>query len=407
MSDRPHRFLTAIDNQVAASDSVVMRYRDAVRFEVDEAKDSRIKSLLPRASLQEGLRIAELMRYRGVSIDVLDESSLMASGTLKSIDGCLAAARSLDAELEGCVFESGGNTGSALTLYGGNIELETYFFVPGDNLDLLDSSIFSGPSSNLIAVDDPGQVKPAAHAFAELQDLVRIPQPGWRYQASQLIGCYLLERALEHTFYDHMVQSISAAFGPIGIYQVLGKHLPEDTPLPSFIGIQQAANCPMYRAWHGGHDKEPVSSPIRSTRELLTRVMYDTAPQTYGTFDSLRDLLIDTGGDLDTLDHQEFADGLERQYEGKDLITILADAGVHIGLRDGEVLEKAGLIALLGTLKRIELGRIPTGHRVLVCLTGGTARPDGLAKPNYRIADASEVSAIVAGGHQDSGPPNG
>ena len=202
MSDRPHRFLTAIDSQVAASDSVVMRYRDAVRFEVDEAKDSRIKSLLPRASLQEGLRIAELMRYRGVSIDVLDESSLMASGTLKSIDGCLAAARSLDAELEGCVFESGGNTGSALTLYGGNIELETYFFLPVDNLDLLDSSIFSRPSSHLIAVDDPGQVKPAAHAFAELRDLVRIPQPGWRYQASQLIGCYLLERALENTFYD-------------------------------------------------------------------------------------------------------------------------------------------------------------------------------------------------------------
>ena len=406
MPDRSQRFLTAIDQDVAASDSVVLRYRNAVRFEPDDAKDTRIKSLLPQTSLQEGLRIVELMRHRGVSIDVLDESSLMASGTLKSIDGCLAAARSLDAELEGCVFESGGNTGSALTLYGGNVDLETYFFVPGENLDLLDSAIFSRPSSHLIAVDDPGQVKPAAHAFAELQDLVRIPQPGWRFQASRLIGCYLLERALEGSFYDYMVQSISAAFGPIGIYQVLGEHLPEDTPLPSFIGIQQAANCPMYRAWRG-EERDAVSQPIRSTRELLTRVMYDTAPQTYGTFDSLRNLLIDTGGDLDTLDHQEFADGLERTFEGKDLITILADAGIHIGLRDGEVLEKAGLIALLGTLKRIELGRIPTGQRVLVCLTGGTARPDGLVKPTHRIADASQVSEIALGDRSELEQPHG
>jgi hypothetical protein len=41
------------------------------------------------------------------------------------------------------------------------------------------------------------------------------------------------------------------------------------------------------------------------------------------------------------------------------------------------VLEKAGLMALAGTLREIESGRIAPGSRVLVCVTGGTARPEG------------------------------
>ncbi len=396
MSDRYAPFLQAIDRDVAARDSIVLRYRDAVRFESDEDKNARVKSLLSRTSLQEGLQIVPLMEYGGVSIDILDESSLMATGTLKSIDGCLAAARCLESGIDRCVFESGGNTGTALALYAGTAGLETYLFLPAENLDLLDSSVFDRPHTHLITVGDPGQVKPATHAFAELHDLVRIPKPGWRFQASKLIGCFLLEQALEGPFYDCMVQSISAAFGPIGIFQVLTDSLPAGTPLPRFIGIQQAANCPMYRAWRG-EEPAAVGRPVRSTRKLLTRVMYDNAPQTYGTFESLRVLLNDTGGHLDTLDHREFAQGLDRRFQGRDLVAVLDEVGIAIGLREGEVLEKAGLIALLGTLKQIDAGKIQPGERTLVCLTGGTARPDGRVVPDCRIEDASQIWQIAVG----------
>ena len=393
MFERSEDFKAAIDHDVSARDSIVRRYRNAVRFESDDTQNARIKSLFDRTSLREGLQIVPLMQYGGVTIDVLDESSLMATGTLKSIDGCLAAARCLESGIERCVFESGGNTGSALTLYVGTAGLESYLFLPVENLDLLDSRIFGRSHTHLVTVGDPGQVKPSAHAFAERHDLVRIPQPGWRYQASKLIGCYLLERALEAPFYDTMVQSISAAFGPIGIFQVLTDNLPSGTPLPRFIGIQQAANCPMYRAW-SGEESQAIDAPVRSTRELLTRVMYDNAPGTYGTFESLRHLLNDSGGHLDTLDHQEIAEGLERSSEGSDLLTLLAEAGLRIGLRSGEVLEKAGLIALLGTLKQIDAGKIQPGERVLVCFTGGTATPDGQAKPDHHIESSSQIAEI-------------
>ena len=396
MSDPRAQFQAAIDRDISPRDSIVLRYRDAVRFEPDDAKNARIKSLLQQSSLQEGLQIVPLMEYNGVSIDILDESSLMATGTLKSIDGCLAAARCLDFGIERCVFESGGNTGSALTLYAGTAGLETYLFLPAENLDLLDSKVFNRPHTHLITVGDPGQVKPSTHAFTERHGMVKIPQPGWRFQASRLIGCFLLEQALEAPFYDCMVQSISAAFGPIGIFQVLTDNLPESTPLPRFIGIQQAANCPMYQAWIG-EESVAEAAPVRSTRDLLTRVMYDNAPRTYGTFEALRDLLNANGCHLDTLDHQEFDNGLDRSFEGGDLVGLLAKAGIQIGLRNQELVEKAGLIALLGALKQIDAGRIQPDERILVCLTGGTARPDGLAVPDHHIEDANQISEIVVG----------
>ena len=391
MSESEARFLNAIDTSVEASKSIVLRYRDAVRFEADDESDRRFKQYLDRTSLTEGLRVVPVLEHRGVSIDILDESSLMATGTLKSVDGCLAAARSLHEGFERCVFESGGNTGSALTRYGERVDLESYFIVPTENLSVLDSSHFTRSRAHLIAVDNPGEVKPAAARLAKLRGLRRIPVPSWRYQSSTLIGCYVLEHFLESGSYDHMVQSISAAFGPIGIYKVLaafGKGL----KLPRFVGIQQAANCPMFRAWRGQDGGDTL--PVRSTSQLLSRVMYDSEPHTYGTFEKLELLLRETGGDLETIDHDEFYSGLDVLFEGSSLIELLERAGIRIGLRNGEVIEKAGMMALMGTLKQIGKGEIVTGSRVLVCLSGGTAQPDGKVEPDARIANASEIDKI-------------
>lgn len=393
MPEAREDFLESIDQSVDADQSVVLRYRNAVRFDDDDEKNERFRSSLIETSLREGLRIVPLMQHQGVSIEVLDESSWMASGTLKSIDGCIAAARSLTDGFGRCVFESGGNTGSALTKYGATVDLETFFLVPTENVNLLDSSIFERESAHLIAIDDPGEVKSAAARLAELEDLRRIPEAGWRFQASTLIGCFLAEHLTSNPGYDYIVQSISAAFGPIGIFKVLGAHRGEDAPLPRFVGIQQAANCPMFRAWRGENRRS--AEPIRSTSKLLTRVMYDSEPHTYGTFQQLHRLLNETGGYLDTIDHEEFFDGLESRAEGRLLIDHLESSGIRIGLREGEVIEKAGLIALIGAIKQIDRGLISSGSRVLVCLTGGTAQPDGLAVPDHRISDASEIDSIV------------
>src|SRR5205085_361141 len=122
--------LKAIDESHAASDSVVLRYRGAVRFEADDDTDAQLKELFARTSIREGLRIVSLGTLRGVHIDVLDETTLTRTRTLKSLDGCVTIAHCLRDGTERIVFESGANTGTALTVYGNAAGLETFLFVP-------------------------------------------------------------------------------------------------------------------------------------------------------------------------------------------------------------------------------------------------------------------------------------
>jgi hypothetical protein len=372
----PDAFRDAIDRSHDSAQSVVLRYRKAVRLEPDEGDDERLKALLERTSIREGLRIVPLCTYRGVQIDILDETTMMRTGTLKSIDGCVTTAQCLLRGDRRIVFESGGNTGAALALYGGRVGLETFLFVPAENLDLLDADAFAGGRAQVIAVESPRDVKPAAAAFAIRNGLPRVPELAWRIQASAFVGCFLLERLLEDQPYDVLAQSISAAFGPVGIYRVLGAHRERLGRLPSFLGVQQTSNCAMVRAWRASVARPPAK-PIDSTAGLLARVMYDGEPGTYGTFEPLRRILVETGGELVELDHDEFDRGLSTVVDGKGLMSQLARRGVHVTLRDGEVQEKTGLMALAGTVREIESGRIAAGSRVLVCMTGGTARPRG------------------------------
>jgi threonine synthase len=71
-----------------------------------------------------------------VDISALDET-LMHTRTLKAIDGCVTTAKCLLAGLQRVALETGGNTGSALTAYATRAGIETYCFLPDENLVLL------------------------------------------------------------------------------------------------------------------------------------------------------------------------------------------------------------------------------------------------------------------------------
>src|SRR5262249_47556161 len=129
---------------------------------------------------------------------------------------------------------------------------------------------------------------------------------------------------------------------------------------------------------------------------LLARVMYDREPQTYGTAGEFHAILRGTGGDLLTIDHEEFDRALECAVGGPDILNGLRAHGVEIATVDGEVLEKTGLLGLAGTLKHVEAGRICAGARVLVCLTGGTAWPRRPATPESYLRSAESPQVDVA-----------
>ncbi|HLI80196.1 MAG TPA: hypothetical protein VKV03_09445, partial [Candidatus Binataceae bacterium] len=255
-----------------------------------------------------------------------------------------------------------------------------------DNLPLLDSGIFSSPLLHLIAVEDPSSPRELISLVEGICEVTRVPRVPWRILASEIVGCFILEQLLGGRTYEYIVQSISAAFGPIGIYGVLERN---HAALPGFIGVQQAQNAAMYNAWRAGSiDIEPAH--FHSTKDLLSRVMYDATPQRYGTFDSLRDLLEKSGGFLTTVDRGEF-DALIMRGPGIAALEVLSKAGVEITRRGSEIFEKTGLMALAGIFKEIDAGTISPRSRVLCCLTGGTANPDGCAVPELRFHNASSA----------------
>jgi len=228
--------------------------------------------------------------------------------------------------------------------------------------------------------------------FEGLNGIRHIPQTAWRYEASTFRGLFILEHMMRNVKFDWLTQTISAAFGPIGIYGVLSKYRKKLGGIPRFLGFQQEANCPMYHSWKS-KNKEMETSPVerRPGEKLLSKVMYDVAPYTYGTYEDLKGVLTSSRGDLTKVGHSEFLELLGCDFDGKSILDLLREKGVDIFETGGEVLEKTGLIALAGTFKGITNNEIARGSKVLCCLSSGTYEVDGKAQPEYRVTSVEHL----------------
>jgi threonine synthase len=382
----------AVDPGYKTEASIVLRYRNAFQFGTTTEEDSEYKEWLGRTSIREGARIFPLLAYKGVEIFISDETSLMQTKTLKSIDGCITIAKCKLNGYEKVVFESGGNTGMALTQYGIRAGLETFMFIPEENLPLLNSKIFESKKAHLFSVKRSDSVKKAAHLLGRTNGFKHVPEKEWRFEASMFRGLFIIEYMLENEKFDWLTQTISAAFGPIGIYKVLNHFSQEIVKLPRFLGIQQEANCPMYKAWKSKTSNVPFE--ITSTSPLLSKVMYDVKPQTYGTYEDLRNILITTGGDLTTVNHQEFNDFIKMSLDGKNILERLKEHGIEITVKKGEVIEKTGLISLAGTFKEIDRGRMSQGSKILCSVTSGISKADGKSKPESKITNLDQIGGL-------------
>lgn len=382
-----------IDSSYDSETSIVLRYRNALQFGGTDKENSEYKGWLEKTSIKEGARIFPLGVYKGVKIFILDETSLMHTKTLKSIDGCISIAKCKWHGYERLVFESGGNTGAALTQYGIKAGLEIFMFIPEENLSLLNSKIFKPKKAHLFCVERPDRVKKAAYLFGRANGFKHVPEKEWRFEASMFRGLFILEYMLENEKFDWFTQTISAAFGPIGIYEVLTHFSKDLGRVPRFLGIQQEVNCPMFKAWKSIPDY--TTDRIESTLPLLTKVMYDGKPQSYGTYQNLKRILINSRGDLATVSHQEFIDFLKKGWGGKTILDRLKEHGIKITLNNGEVVEKTGMIALAGTLKEIDQGHIAQGERVLCALTSGISEADGKAKPDISISSSDDLNEML------------
>ena len=82
---------------------------------------------------------------------------------------------------------------------------------------------------------------------------------------------------------------------------------------------------------------------------------------------------------------------VHKKDERARLLELLEERGFSVQAREGEIVDRTGLIALAGTLKAIRNGKIVEGGKVLCCLTSGTARADGKAVPEYRVSSLEDL----------------
>ncbi len=245
---------------------------------------------------------------------------------------------------------------------------------------MLDAGTFAAPGVHVVAVESAADVKPAAGRSRSVK-AYRASGLAWRHEAAACIGGFRVEHLLAHQPPTHFVQGISAAFAPIGICRMLEPFRGRLGGLPSFLGVQQSANCPMVHAWRGDGDAGDAPLPS-STGDLLARVMYDGAPKPYRTFEDLKRLLSATAGDLTTIDRDDFDRWLAEPIEGLTALDHLAAAGLAITTRHGEIVEKAGLMGLAAAVREIAAGRFPEGSRLLVNVTEILPSPRGKCYPS-------------------------
>lgn len=364
------------DTRYPLEQSLVLRYHRVNRLglTLDELK----KVSCYQESAGEGCRLLPLLSYKGIQIDIWDESSLMSSGTMKAVDACLAVADACKNGRNTLVVPSGANTGSAYALYSQRAGLETYVLVPLQNCGLLDYRLFEHANVHLIGVEDPAILKQAMQQCADLlaqRDGLSYSPSGLnlnlRLEASRLRGYALAEQLSQQAqAYTWIVQSVMGAFGPMGIYQAF-EELKEQIGqvLPRFLGIQQAATGELYAKW------KQVSCAEHEAAEPLNPVMYDVHPLRNPVYasnaESLLQLLARSQGDLLLLTKAQFQARLSAKEPA--LMQKLEEAGVPITLRAGEAVEVAGLMGLCGILEAIDQGTIRQGP-VLCLFTGGVSR---------------------------------
>lgn len=347
--------------------SVVLRYHEVMNGLVSN-------ETLRKTSIREGVRIVPLDAYKGVNIFLLDESSMMHSGTYKSVDGCVVSAICLEKGIKDIICSSGANTGTALSLYCMNNDIGVYFFHPRNTLYKIDKRLKLKGNNRIISVEGGDQkVKRIAKEFSENTGIPMMPTKELRVGNTKLFGKYIYEFFNNREYPEWIGQTVCAGYGPLGIYGFILKSSESGRRIPRLMAFQQSANPSLVdisgrtAVYEGGKFIEPV--------------LYNTMPETQ---EDLLNLISSTGGALRIISNSDYKEFSE------DSIDLLANSGLNLTTMDnGEFLEKTGLMTGIGIMSAIDSGMINKGENILWIFTGGVNNnfESSIEKPDMIITE--------------------
>jgi len=372
-----------VDEKYRPEDSVILRYHQSGLSRLTEQD-------LLRVHIGEGERIFRLMSYRGIPIYILDETTLTETNTFEALLALVAIAHVKKSHRKKVIFSSGGNLGTALAAYAQNAGIDAYSFNPVENVNLLDGAVFRKKGALLIGVRESQRIREIILAFRRkvknrLGYDPLIPKPSWRSEAFGFRGLYISEFILTHDIdFITIAQTISAGFGPLGTFKtILNCYGPgSGKRVPAFLGVQQAANCYMFRRWTG--KKVVDASP------LIVPTLFDRNPNaSFGTYQAVAGLLKDTNGSLVTINQEEF-----ERYISKKVLDRLGEKGIRHTVRKGKILWRSGLMCLAGVMKAMEHGAINKGA-ALVCMTDGARKYTAPPKPFTVIESENDLNKLA------------
>lgn len=383
-----------IEPSQSAQKSIVKRYHRVLNH-LDLNVELELDTVA-QCSLEEGVQMFLLERYKGVDIFVLDESSLMTTGTYKDLDACVVSAIAKKAGLQSIAVSSGGNLGYSLSVYGRHSGLNSYFFQPLSTLYKLDADDFAWGGTKLIAVDLPEkQVKSLANLFARTYGIQAVPDIRWRLAASALRAMFVLEHTEGGRSVDSIAQTMCAGYGPAGIYNCFSElsreGLVHRRDVPRFLGFQQEANSPMVRAWSAG-EREIMHEHVNARpSDYIEPGLYNTNPDR--NYTRLFDLIRHYGGDFATIERDDY------EHYTPMILEWFASKHLFFTRTPGtdDVLEKTGLLTMVGIVKAIDDGRLTPGERVLGLITGGFRRLKSSLqpRPDCIVDDSQDEAAWV------------
>lgn len=377
-------FNTFIDQKYPAEQSIIMRYH---RSGITKLSEQELKPI----SLKEGERIFYLMDHRGVPVYILDETTLMETGTFEALVALITLGHCKKSGYKKVIFSSGGNLGTALARYAGLVGIRAYSFNPLDNIPLLDGNIFMKKDIYIIGVKNSQKTRDVMLRVRKHMMKIEgydplIPKIKWRLEAFGFRGFFIAEYITKNNIqFTAIAQTISAGFGPIGTFKMLGNLFQKRQIkiLPEFLGVQQEKNCYMYQKW----SREKVSG---SDTSLLVPTLFDKDPnKTFGIYPALARLLKKTKGSLLTINSREFA-----YYISATVLKKFRQNGLKHTLRKGEIVAKSGLVALAGVLKAIDSGIIHKGP-ILVSMTDGVKNIVRPAIPKFIIGNKADLNKVI------------
>lgn len=373
---------------IPATQSLILRYGNDIKGVKYE--------FLEKASILEGARIIPLTSYKEVNLSLLDLSTESETKTFKSSLACVTIGHCLENNIERIVFQSSGNTANALTAYAKKQHIQTILlYIPASRYKL-EPQLYDNNHHIAIECDvtEP-KLKELLQLFGTTFAVEIVPHFDHQIESNKVRANFLLDHYQETgQWFEWQAQSISTGYGIFGLYQgfkdLKDRHeIPAHFKLPRLLGVQQSAFKPYTDEIRKLLNDEPIPSENGVLEPTLFRSKITTELR-----DTMLNILKTSSGMFEIVNVVDYA-----QYHEK-AQSILEQIGIKFGVKiidnQEKIIEKSGLLALIGALKAIDNRRVQSGSSILIVFTGGTKAFKDTFTPQYQLADINIEREVIA-----------